>query len=67
MIPHGHFRVMLRDDKFLKAGLQGSTRLHSKRKMAEAVGGIELAKGVYGSVGETDEMDDEVVLRAMRK
>ena len=32
VIPHNHFKVMLRDDQFLKAGLQGAQALHSKRR-----------------------------------
>jgi len=54
VIPHKHFHVMLRDDKFLKAGLQASSVLHSKRRQAE-------------ELSQLDEQDDEVVQRAMRK
>jgi len=57
VIPHKHFHVMLRDDKFLKAGLQASSVLHSKRRQAEELSQLD----------EIDEQDDEVVQRAMRK
>jgi len=52
VIPHKHFRVMLRDDNFLKAGLQGASKLQHK---------MEANKKMF------DEMDDEVVLKSMRK
>ena len=55
MIPHNHFRVMLRDDSFLKAGLQAASVLHSKRRQAEAAG---EAADLPGEI--LDELEDEV-------
>ena len=61
VIPHKHFHVMLRDDSFLKAGLQAVGVLHSKRQQAEsAVSALE-------SDQRTDELADEVVQRALRR
>jgi len=55
VIPHNHFRVMLRDDSFLKAGLQAASVLHSKRRQAEAAG---EAADLPGEI--LDELEDEV-------
>jgi len=69
VIPHNHFRVMLRDDKFLKAGLQANDVLHHKLKEAHAhgvnastPGGSELLASEIA-----DELDDEIVRKAQRK
>ena len=65
MIPHNHFRVMLRDDSFLKAGLQAAQTLHTKRRQAEEAG--VLAKGVYIPSEIFDELEDEEVQKMLRK
>jgi len=67
VIPHNHFRVMIKDDSFLKAGLQAAQVLHSKRQQAEQAGGTELAKGVTIAGEIFDELEDEVVMKTMRK
>jgi hypothetical protein len=67
VIPHNHFRVMLRDDQFLKLGLQANEVLHSKRQMAEAYGASAEARSELLSSEIDDELADEVVLKTMRK
>jgi len=52
VIPHKHFRVMLKDDNFLKAGLLSRNALQSK---------LEQNARIF------DENDDEVVQRTMRR
>jgi hypothetical protein len=64
MIPHNHFRVMLRDDSFLKAGLQAAQTLHTKRRQAEEAG--VLAKGMYIPSEIFDELEDEEVQKLLR-
>ena len=56
VIPHNHFKVMLRDDQFLKAGLQANDTLHAKKMLAGQFGreGNDLiANEIY------DELEDE--------
>jgi len=52
VIPHKHFTVMLRDNNFLKAGLLSTNALMEK---------LEKNAKIF------DELDDEVVQRALRK
>jgi hypothetical protein len=66
-IPHNHFRVMLRDDKFLKAGLRANDVYHSKLKQADAHGLHAVASGRLIPSEIFDELEDEIVLKAMRK
>ena len=65
MVPHKHFRLMLREDAFLQAGLHAVSILHSKQaqKGAAGVGASSEAEAseIY------DEMDDEIVRRTMGK
>ena len=51
---------MLRDDSFLKAGLQAVSVLHSKRQQAESV--VSALENP-----ELDELEDEYVQRALRR
>ena len=67
VIPHNHFRVMLRDDQFLKAGLQANDVLHSKRQQAEEHGASGAARGELVTPEIYDELEDEVVKKTMRK
>jgi len=67
VIPHHHFRVLLRDDQFLKSGLQANEVLHSKRQMAEAYGASSEARSELLSSEIDDELADEVVMKTMRK
>ena len=63
VIPHNHFKVMLRDDQFLKAGLQANDTLHAKKMLAGQFGreGNDLiANEIY------DELEDEVVKKMNR-
>ena len=66
MIPHNHFEVMLRDDKFLKAGLQANDVLHHKWKEAQSHGVDATAAARAGLLPSeiADELDDEVVRKA---
>ena len=64
-IPHNHFQVMLKNDSFLKAGLQASHVLHSKRQQYEESDAKVYGKGLAAEL--YDEEDDEVVQRAMRR
>lgn len=65
IIPHKHFSVMLKDDAFLKAGLQ-ATELYSN-KMQAAAQNDGLARGVLVPTEIFDEMEDEVVAKAMKR
>ena len=64
-IPHSHFRVMLRDDKFLKAGLQANDVLYHKWKEANAHPEANASELVTGEIA--DELLDEVVQKAQRR
>ena len=67
VIPHKHFHVMLRDDSFLKAGLQASTVLHSKRTISSTAGGADLGRRGAADDAVSDELEDEMVQKALRK
>ena len=58
VIPHKHFRVLLKDNHFLKAGLHATNVLRAKEEQA---GSKRRAEGY------NDEEDDEVVMRAKRR
>ena len=56
-IPHGHFRVLLKDDNFLKKGLESQRKLEQKieaNKKVPASGGMRsfgMGRGGVGSGG----------------
>jgi CRP-like cAMP-binding protein len=64
-IPHNHFRVMLRDDKFLKAGIQANDVLYRKWKESNAHPEANASELVTGEIA--DELLDEVVQKAQRR
>ena len=64
VIPHNHFRVMLKDDQFLKAGLEATGVLQKK---AEEAHGEHAAGGADRGGGTFSFDDDEILAKARRR
>ena len=67
VIPHHHFRVMLRDDQFLKAGLRANDVLHHKRQQAEEHVFAAGSGNAAGQPSYVDELEDEQVRKTMSR